>query len=385
MIQNTPKSCIYFDNAATTWPKPSCVLRAVQQAMTIYGANPGRSGYQMALAASRAIYSCREAAASFFNLENPSNVIFTQNCTTALNIVIKGLLKYGGRAVVSDLEHNAVMRPLNAISVNKPIFDIASVTPGDTPKTLESFQRCIKPDTRAIICLHASNVFGIRLPIREIGELAHRHGLKFVVDGAQSAGVLPIDMNNDSIDYLCVPGHKGLYGPMGVGMLVCNSDFQLPTLIEGGTGSLSLELNQPGELPDRFESGTLNTAGICGLHAGIEFVKKNGADSIAEHEINIMKYIYRRLSETKEVILYTACPDLINLAPVLSFNLKGHQSEETAQVLASKGIAVRAGLHCAPCAHRSFGTIKTGTVRLAPSKFTTFRDAQYVCKVIESI
>mgnify|MGYP000981604092 CR=1 FL=1 len=385
MIQNTPKSCIYFDNAATTWPKPSCVLAAVQRGMTVYGANPGRSGYKMAFAASREIYSCREAAADFFNLDNPANVIFTQNCTTSLNIVIKGLLKYGGRAVVSDLEHNAVMRPLNSLSIKEPIFDIACVTPGDTQKTVEAFRGCIKPDTRAIICLHASNVSGVRLPIREIGELAHMYGLKFVVDGAQSAGVLPIDMKKDSIDYLCLPGHKGLYSPMGVGMLLCNSELQLPTLIEGGTGSLSIEMSQPQELPDRFESGTLNTAGICGLHAGIKFVKNNGIDNIASHEINIIKYIYQRLCEMKNVILYTACPDLINSAPVLAFNLKERQSEETAQLLASKGIAVRAGLHCAPCAHRRLGTIKTGTVRLAPSTFTTFRDAQYVCKVIENI
>jgi cysteine desulfurase family protein len=375
---------IYFDNAATTWPKPSSVKNAVQKALTVYGANPGRSGYQMGLAASREIYRCREAAAGFFNLDNPSNVIFVQNCTTALNIVIKGLLKNGGRVIVSDLEHNAVMRPLHAISGHYNAYDAARVSPGDIGETVESFRRCIRPDTKAIICLHASNVFGTRLPIREIGMLAHQYGLKFVVDGAQSAGVLPIDMKADYIDYLCVPGHKGLYGPMGIGMLLCGCDQLLPSLIEGGTGSLSLELEQPEELPDRFESGTLNTAGICGLLAGIEFVKRNGIDRISEQEIHHMKFIYKNLEGMKGVILYTPCPDISYSAPVLAFNLEGRNSEETAMALSKKGIAVRAGLQCAPCAHWRFHTIDTGVVRLAPSVFTTSKDAQYVCRAIRN-
>lgn len=195
---------VYFDNAATTWPKPVQVREAVNRALTIYGANPGRSGYQMSLSTSGKIYRCRELAAEFFNLKDPSKVVFVQNCTMALNIVIKGLLKYGGRVVVSDLEHNAVMRPLYAISQKYPIYDVATVYPGDTKRTLESFEKCIRPDTRAIICLHSSNVFGICLPVREIGKLARKYGLVFVVDAAQSAGVAPIDMQEDCIDYLCV-------------------------------------------------------------------------------------------------------------------------------------------------------------------------------------
>ncbi|HCA30146.1 MAG TPA: hypothetical protein DEP23_11545 [Ruminococcaceae bacterium] len=382
---NSLPDTVYFDNAATTWPKPTIVRDAVQKALTIYGANPGRSGHKMGLAASWEIYRSREAVAHFFNLNNPSNVIFVQNCTVALNIVIKGLLKNGGRVIVSDLEHNAVMRPLHALSKDSSIYEVASVSFGNTQETLNSFRKCITPETKAIICLHTSNVFGIRLPIREIGMLAHEYGLKFIVDAAQSAGVFPIDMQADCIDYLCVPGHKGLYGPMGIGMLLCNCDQNLPSLIEGGTGSLSTELNQPEELPDRFESGTLNTAGIIGLAAGIEFVNRIGLKRILEQETEHMRFIYRQLKSIKGVILYTQIPDLVYTAPVLSFNIEGYNSEETALMLSEKGIAVRAGLHCSPCAHRKFKTLNTGTVRLAPSVFTTFREAQYVCKSIRNI
>lgn len=374
---------VYFDNAATTWPKPYLVREAVNRALTEYGANPGRSGYPMALAASRQVYRCRELAAEFFNLNNPSNVVFVQSCTMALNIVIKGLLKNGGRAVVSDMEHNAVMRPLHAISPGYPVYDVTRVFPGDTERTLESFSRCIRPSTRAIVCLHASNVFGVRLPVREIGMLARRHGLAMVVDAAQSAGVVPIDMQADCIDYLCVPGHKGLYGPMGIGMLLCGSDRFIPPLLEGGTGSFSASLRQPQDLPDRFESGTVNTPGILGLAAGIEFVKKQGIDEIAEREMRLISYIYSRLERMKNIRLYTPKPDFSWSAPVLSFNIEGRHSEEVADALSKKGIAVRAGLHCAPNAHRKFGTLDTGTVRVAPSAHTTMAEAGYLCGVIE--
>lgn len=373
---------VYFDNSATTWPKPRQVIKAVNLALTECGANPGRSGYSMGLAASKEIYRCREKAAEFFNIDNPANVVFVQSCTIALNIVLKGLLKDGGRVVVSDLEHNAVMRPLSSLCSRNSVYDTAAVVPGNTSKTVESFRRCIRADTRAIVCLHASNVFGIRLPIREIGMLARQYGIKFIVDGAQSAGVLPIDMKADCIDYLCVPGHKGLYGPMGIGMLLCNCDCCLPPLYEGGTGSFSSKLFQPQELPDRFESGTLNTSGIFGLRAGMEFVKNRGIREIAEHEIRCVRYIYQRLKDMKGVILYTEYPCLDDYSPVLSFNIEGRQSEDVAEALSRRGIAVRAGLHCAPSAHRRFDTMSSGTVRISPSAFTTIKEAQYLCGAI---
>lgn len=373
---------IYLDNAATTWPKPKAVAGAVQKALVAYGANPGRSGHSMSLATSAAIFECRESVAEFFGLENPAGVVFVQNCTLALNIVLKGILQGGGRVIVSDLEHNAVMRPLTALSGGGPVYDIAEVTPGDPWATVEAFRLLIRPDTKAIVCMHASNVFGVRLPIRELGALAHRYGLLFVVDGAQSAGVLPIDMQKDQIDYLCLPGHKGLYGPMGTGMLLCRREEPLPTFIEGGTGSQSLLLAQPEDLPDRFESGTVNTPGICGLKAGIDFVKRRGMQEIAQHETDLMALAYRRMREMRRVVLYTPVPDLSYATPVLSFNIEGVPSEETAEVLNRHGIAVRAGLHCAPMAHRHFGTLDSGAVRLSPSAFTTKQEIDFLCSVL---
>ncbi len=373
---------IYLDNAATTWPKPAVVRSAVQQAMTIYGANPGRSGHSMGLAASEEVFRCRETLSEFFHLENPVNVVFVQNCTMALNIVLKGLMKDGGRMVVSDLEHNAVMRPLHALSPDAPVYDIAVVTPGNIPATVAAFERCITPETRGIVCTHASNVFGVRLPIREIGAMAHRHGLPFIVDAAQSAGVLPIDMQQDNIDFLCIPGHKSLYGPMGIGALLCNSNHMLPSFIEGGTGSQSLELQQPDELPDRLESGTLNTVGICGLRAGVRFVRERGIDEIAGREIRLMRYFYDRVADMRGINLYTPRPDIQHAAPVVSLNMEGRRSEEVARALDQRGIYCRAGLHCAPSAHRHFGTLDTGTVRFAPSVFTTQNEIERVCRAL---
>lgn len=379
------RGLVYFDNAATTWPKPIVVREAVQQALTIYGANPGRSGYSLGMASSQAVYRCREAAADFFGLDDPSRIIFVQNCTLALNIVLKGILKQGGRVVISNLEHNAVVRPLHALSESDPVYDVAEVMPGDTAATVEAFRQCIRTDTKAIVCLHASNVFGTRLPIRELGELAHRHGLFFVVDAAQSAGVLPIDMQADHIDFLCVPGHKGLYGPMGIGMLLCNNDWLLPSLYEGGTGSRSTERIQPDELPDHLESGTPNTCGICGLYAGLQFVKKRGLEEISCRETELMSRLYNRLAETKGVRLYTECPDITRMAPVLAMNLCNRSSDNTANLLSKQGIAVRAGLHCAPLAHRAYGTLETGVVRFAPSAFTTRRDVDYAWRAVRGI
>ena len=283
---------IYWDNAATTWPKPMAVTEAMSRALTRYGANPGRGGHTMGMAASREVYRCRETAAEFFHLDNPGQVVFTLNCTMAMNMALKGILRTSGRVVVSDLEHNAVMRPLHVLSPGRPIYDVAQVTPGDDDQTVEAFRRCITPFTRAIVCTHASNVFGVQLPIRRLGELAREHDLLFVVDAAQTAGVLPLDMEADHIDFLCVAGHKGLYGPMGTGMLLCGDRFQLPSFVEGGTGSQSLLYEQPDELPDRLESGTPNTPGICGLRAGMEWVKARGIDAIRQQELRDVQMLY---------------------------------------------------------------------------------------------
>ena len=375
---------IYWDNAATTWPKPMAVTEAMSRALTRYGANPGRGGHTMGMAASREVYRCRETAAEFFHLDNPGQVVFTLNCTMAMNMDLKGILRTSGRVVVSDLEHNAVMRPLHVLSPGRPIYDVAQVTPGDDDQTVEAFRRCITPFTRAIVCTHASNVFGVQLPIRRLGELAREHDLLFVVDAAQTAGVLPLDMEADHIDFLCVAGHKGLYGPMGTGMLLCGDRFQLPSFVEGGTGSQSLLYEQPDELPDRLESGTPNTPGICGLRAGMEWVKARGIDAIRQQELRDVQMLYDAAARIPGVTLYTPRPEDGYGVPVLSLNIEGRASTDVAEELNRYGVAVRAGLHCAPSAHKKFGTLPGGTVRLAPSLFTSRAEVAETCRILRA-
>jgi len=375
---------IYWDNAATTWPKPASVRAAVGQALVRYGANPGRAGHDMAMATGQEVYTCREELAEFFGLKDPTGVVFTLNCTAGLNTVIRGLLEEGGRALTSDLEHNAVRRPLAALSARYPRYDTAAWSP-DEDETVEHFRRAIRPDTRLLVCTHASNVFGVTLPIRKLSRLAHDHGLLFCVDAAQSAGVLPVDMEADGIDYLCVAPHKGLYAPMGTGLLLCRERDKIPPLVRGGTGSYSVQAVQPPDLPDRLESGTPNTAGICGIRAGLRFVREKGRERIYAHEIALLQRVYDRLASHPGIRVYTPRPAVGRTAPVLSLNVVGLPSEQTAALLNEQGIAVRAGLHCAPLAHTRFGTLPQGTVRLAPSAFSTAEEAEKIGKVFSQI
>lgn len=370
---------IYWDNAATTYPKPAAVQQAVAEALQQYGANPGRGGHAMSLATSEQLYRCREAAAAFFGLSDPTGVIFTPNCTAGLNLVIRGLLADGGRVVISDLEHNAVWRPVHGLSPRFPRYDVAAWD-ADEEVLVENFRRAIRADTRLIVCTHASNVFGVTFPIRRLAELAHRYGLLLCVDAAQSAGVLPIHMEEDGIDYLCVAAHKGLYAPMGTGLLLCRERERISPLLRGGTGSYSRLPEQPHELPDRLESGTPNTPGLCGLLAGLEFVQAQGRERIYRHELGLLQQLYDRLQEVPGIRLYTPRPAAGRSAPVLSLNVEGVPSEQVGEALAAAQIAVRAGLHCAPLAHTRFGTLPDGTVRLAPSAFSTANEVEQICK-----
>lgn len=375
---------IYWDNAATTWPMPSTVRVAACKANSLYGANPGRSGHQMSLSTAGQVYACRQTVADFFGLSNAAGVVFTANCTAALNMVIHGIVGEKGRVLTSDLEHNAVMRPLTALSSSYPRYDVVSWCE-DEEELVERFRRAIRPDTRLLLCTHASNVFGVTLPIRKLRELARQYGLLFCVDAAQSAGILPINMEKDGIDYLCVAPHKGLYAPMGTGMLLCREESLIQPLICGGTGSHSLSLEQPDELPDRLESGTLNVSGICGIQAGVSFVKTRGQAAIYQHEIRCVQQVFDRLRGHPVVRFYTPRPEIGKSAPVLSLNVANMPSEQVASCLDDSGIAVRAGWHCAPAAHRHFGTIEQGTVRLAPSVFSTDDEIAYICKVFLQI
>jgi len=375
---------IYLDNAATTSPKPQIVKNNITYAMNNLVANPGRGGHAPSVKAAEMVYSARGEAAQLFGLENPEGVMFTSHCTHAINTVLKGLSLRGKKVVVSSLEHNAVMRPVHQLERSGVKVEIAEVFFGDFNATLRSFERAIDTDTALVFCTHASNVNGAVLPIKEIGALCKGRGVLFGVDGAQTAGVFPINMKDMNIDFLCVPGHKGLYGPMGIGMLLSRNEIEYP-LISGGTGSRSVEKEQPKDYPERLESGTLNVPGIAGLKGGIQFVKSKGIDIIRKHETSVSAYIYDNLAKMHHVTLYTPRPDGIHFAPVFSFNVKGMHSSETASRLNGGGIAVRAGLHCAPSAHRRMGTLESGTVRVSPSVFTTKNQADFFCQTIKNM
>ncbi|MCI8360499.1 MAG: aminotransferase class V-fold PLP-dependent enzyme [Clostridiales bacterium] len=375
---------IYLDNAATTSPKPPAVREAVAVALRQYSANPGRSGHQMSLSAAEAVYGCRKKAADFFHAPSEERVVFTLNCTEAVNFVLKGLLHTGDHAVTSSLEHNAVMRPLEKLARQGVAYDVAEVIFEDPEATLRSFIRAVKPNTKLVICTHASNVTGAILPIADIGRFCRERGILFAVDAAQSAGILPIDMQEMCIDFLCVAAHKGLYAPMGTGLLICAADLP-DTLIEGGTGTNSISLLQPDELPERLESGTINTPGIVGLRAGIDFVEKKGPARIYAHELRLITRLYDAMEEMSSIRLYTGRPCQGLYAPVLSFNVSGLSSPETAALLDKAGVAARAGLHCAPAAHKRIGTLDQGTVRFCPSVFTRPEEISRVLEVLRQI
>lgn len=372
---------IYLDNAATTGRKPASVIRAVDSALKELSANPGRSGHTASLKAAAAVYSAREKAAELLGASGPENVVFTLNCTQSINCVIKGVLKPGDRALTSSLEHNSVIRPLVKTGIR---FDTAYVSLTDDSLTVREFERNLLPDTRLVICTGASNVLGKILPIAQIGKLCRERGVLFAVDAAQTAGVIPLNMREMNIDYLCVAPHKGLYAPMGVGILICEKPIE-NTLIEGGTGTNSLEPFQPDSLPERLESGTVALPAIMGLSAGIDYVKGIGIGKIYAHELELTRYLYRELSKLERIQLYTPEPTAGMYAPVLSFNVYGKTSMEVAEYLSDNGIAVRGGLHCAPSAHRQIGTVDTGAVRVSVAAFNTLSELKSLVNALKRI
>lgn len=375
---------IYLDNSATTYPKPLVVREHMQKALRELGANPGRSGYEMSVRTSQAVYRCRERAAAFFGASGPECVIFQPGCTQALNLVIKGYLQPGDHVVVSDLEHNAVMRPLKALEEKGITYTAAVTVPGDNDATMGAFRQAINPRTRLVVCTAGSNVFGIRLPVERIAALCHQYGAKICVDAAQTAGVVPINVTDGGLDYLCCAGHKGLYGPMGTGLLILRDPADpLATLVEGGTGTQSQSLLQPEDPPERYESGTINVPGIMGLYAGMGFVSRTGMENIYRSEMKKISWVYERFSRMKQVRLYTPPPAAPYYVPVLSFNIVNRPSEEVGQILAKSGLAVRCGLHCAPCAHEKMGT--RGTVRVSPSVFTKPGEMEALVRRVQAI
>lgn len=377
---------IYLDNAATTFPKPASVTNSIVSASK-FSANPGRSGYKSAMLASEKIFETRQKASDFFNLENVENCILTPSCTISLNTVIYGTLKKGDHVVISSLEHNAVLRPLEKLKDRGIItYSVAEVFEADDDKTIESFRNSMNDRTKLVICTHASNVFGIKLPVKRIAALCRYYGVLFCLDAAQSAGVEAIDINDSGADFLCVPGHKGLYGPMGTGLLLINTDKIPESLYQGGTGSSNLDFKEPDVLPDKFESGTVNFAGFVGLSKGIDFVNFKTIEKISNHEMKLLRKIYSNLKKIKNIELYTNLPDAQNCVPLMSFNIKEKDPVKIAQILDKKyGICVRAGFHCSPLAHKYMKTGDRGTIRVCPSAFTAEKEADIFINAVYNI
>lgn len=343
---------IYLDNGATSFYKPQAVYRAVARALRTC-ANPGRGGYGAAMAAARQVYACREEASKLFDCQ-PEQVALTTSCTHGLNIAIRSLVKPGDRVVVSGFEHNAVTRPLHALGAE---IAVAGRKLFDWEDTLDNFDRALKNGVKAAVFTHVSNVFGYILPVEEMAALCREKGVPFIIDAAQSTGSLPVKLSALGADFIAMPGHKGLLGPQGTGILLCGRD-PVP-LLYGGTGSASIVQEMPEELPERLEAGTLNVPGIAGLTEGLRFLNRTGVASIFRRE---HRQLLRCITGLERLgIRVFAGP---HQAATVSF-LPGMDCEEAAQALARQGIAVRAGLHCAPYAHESAGTLDTGTVRLS--------------------
>lgn len=372
---------IYMDNAATSWPKPEAVYQAVDQFNRKLGANPGRGSNHKTLEAGRVLLETREALAELFNVKDSSRIVFTANVTESLNLGLKGLLNPGDHVVISGMEHNAVARPLNTLE-NYGVQ--VSVVPCDAEGSLDphDLELVLRDNTRMVCMLHASNVTGTIMPVAEISRIAHQHGAVFMVDAAQTAGVLPIDVEAQAIDMLAFTGHKGLMGPQGTGGLYIRPDLDIRPLKEGGTGSLSEHVYQPGFMPDKFESGTPNTPGIAGLGAGVRFIMETGIERIRHHEQELTDRLISGLKEIKGVSLYGP-GDSRRQTAVVSFNITGMDCGEVSLLLDQKyGIVTRSGLHCAPMAHQTVGTLKKGTCRLSPGFFNTREDIDAVIQAV---
>lgn len=367
-----------FDNSATTFPKPQAVINACNSALSVYGGNPGRSGHSLSIKTAQMVYEARESIASFFKA-SAENVVFTANCTHALNMAIKGIMMSGGHIIISSLEHNSVSRVCYALGRYGCSFSIFDVD-DDDKVTLENLKSQINEKTKCIVSTAASNVTGQILPYRQIAKLCKENNICFIADASQAAGILPITLD-DGMNIICTAGHKGLYGPTGTGLMITDGKYSLDTLIEGGTGATSEEMLQTPFLPERFESGTVNTVGIMGLRAGVEFVKKKGLLAIYRHEQSLCNMLLAELSKMPEIIIYRS-PRAMYL-PIVAFNVKNKPSSDVAQFLSDNGMYLRSGLHCASLAHRFNGTIRGGTLRFSPSVFNNAEQVNILIKTLK--
>lgn len=372
-------SMIYLDNAATSFKKPDCVLRATCEALYKSCANPGRSGHDLSLAAGEILYDTRKKLSELFNIENPERIVFCNNTTDALNKGIKGVMARGGHIITTSMEHNSVIRPIKALEekgVTHSILKSNEYGELDFAK----LEKLIKRETKLIVMAHASNVCGNIYNIKKVARIAHKNNVLFMVDAAQSAGCIPIDC--EDIDLLAFPGHKGMMAPMGSGGLYVKEGVEIKPIIEGGTGSASESLTQPDFFPDMLESGTLNVPAIAGLGKAAEFILSVGVENIGRHEMMLRRRFEEKIKNLKNVKVYGSN----NKCGISSFNISGIDCVEVAQILNDEyRICVRSGLHCAYLAHKSLKTHETGLTRVSFGYFNTIKDADACADAIYKI
>jgi cysteine desulfurase family protein len=376
---------VYFDNAATSWPKPDAVYRAAENYLRNGGANPGRSGHTRSVDADRLVFEARERAASILVAGEPEEIVFTFNATDSLNMAIKGVLGLGDHVIYTSLEHNSVLRPLTSLRKNGTITTTMISCDSSGNIDLQDIEKAILPSTRLIICTHASNIIGTVLPVKEISNLAWNNGIFFLLDAAQTAGSIPINLQEIKPHLAAFTGHKGLMGPPGVGLLYVRKGVRIKPWREGGTGSRSEEEQQPEMMPDYLEAGTMNTPGIAGFNEGLKYIEKTGISAISGHEFILAGKLREGLKEIRRVKLFEPGTEHQPVA-VVSFIVEGIDSGELGYVLEQAyGILCRTGLHCAPCAHRTIGSFPQGTVRFSLGYFNREEEVEYALKAIREI
>lgn len=372
---------IYFDNPATTFPKPQCLCEEISNCLKKYCGNPGRSSHLLSLKSAEKIYECRILLADLFE-SSPENVIFTYNTTYALNIALKSFFKPRGHILISDIEHNAVFRPVSSLSRQNLCSFSCFSTDGNDEDIINSIKKSIIDDTSVLICSYVSNVGCRRLPLEKIGKLCKEHGIYFIVDGAQGAGIYDISVKKMNIDALCVPAHKGLYGPQGLGILIFKDQHIGSTLIEGGTGINSLDTEMPDFLPERYEAGTLSTPLIAGLSESLKWLESIGIKNIRSHEENLYSLTCDLLSKIENIILYKMNDYDGN---TIMFNISGMSSTAVSSMLDKEQICTRSGFHCSPLAHKKLKTGPGGAVRVGFSVFNTQKEVFTFVEIIEKI
>lgn len=374
---------IYLDNAATSFPKPKPVYSAIERTMKKQGGSPSRASHKLANAATEAVYSCRQAAGEFFGCEAES-VVLTFNATHALNLAIKGLCEAGSHILISDMEHNSVLRPVHALTVTKTCsYDVYPSCGGDADAVIEGIKSKLRPDTRMLVANHASNICGIRLPIERIGEFCREHDIIFIVDLSQSAGHIPVNVSSLKADAVCMSGHKGLFGPQGTGLLILPGNRSIETLVEGGSGVDSTSPDMPHSLPERLEAGTYSAPLAAGLAAGIKWLQKTGIETVASHERRLSSLLCEYLDDMKGVTVFDR--EHVSAGGTVLFSVDGMSPAAVGKILDDCEICVRSGLHCAPLAHKCLKTGEDGAVRVSFSYFNTVSDVRQLALSLHCI